>query len=126
MGSKVLGCGEIGIDKNAFYNNKTSISINETEINIIVLFDKRSCGKGSFKQYIGYRHRDRTFSPLNVKLPQLTGYAKHFNSNKRIDFLVADKELLKKYNEIRNNIKSLFKKNLIKTHYVATNILVLK
>ena len=33
MGSKVLGCGEIGIDKNAFHNNKTSISIYEVKIN---------------------------------------------------------------------------------------------
>ena len=40
MGSKVLGCGEIAIDKNAFHNNKTSISIDEVEINRIVLFDK--------------------------------------------------------------------------------------
>ena len=39
------------IDKNAFHNNKSSISINEVEINKIVLFDKTSCGsKGSFKR----------------------------------------------------------------------------
>ena len=54
MGSKVLGCGEVGIDKNAFHNNKASIGIDEVEINKIALFDKTSCGKGSFKHYIGY------------------------------------------------------------------------
>ena len=90
--------GEIAIDIKAFHNNKTSISINEVEINKIVLFDKTSCGsKGSFKRYTGYRHKDGNFSPLNVKLPQLTGYVKHFNNgDKLINFLVTDKELLKK------------------------------
>ena len=103
MGSKVLGCGEIGIDKTAFHNHKTSIMIDEVEINKIALFDKTSSGnKGSFKRYIGYRHKDGTFSPLNIKLPQLAGHAKHFNNDKHINFLVADKELLKKYNKIWN------------------------
>ena len=76
----------------------SSIIINEVEINRIVLFNKTSCGnKGSFKRYIRYRHKDGTFLPLNVKLPQLTGYAKHFNNGDKLtNFLVADKELLKK------------------------------
>ena len=102
MESKILGSGEIAIDKNACHKNQSSISINEVEINKIVLFDKISCGnKGSFKRHI--------------KLPQLTGYAKHFhNGDKLINFLVADKELLKKYNEIWNKIKTLFKKEFHK------------
>ena len=98
MGSKVLGFGETDINKNAFDNNKTSLSIDKVEINRIVLFDKTSCGnKGSFKYYIGYRHKDGTFSPSNIKLPQLTGYTSHLNyGEKCINFLVTDKELLKK------------------------------
>ena len=108
MGSKTLDCGEIAIDKNTCHNNKSSITINEVEINRIVLFDKTSYGnKGSFKCYIGYRHKDGTFSPLNVKLPHLTGYVNHFNNGDKLKkFLVADKEFLKKYNEIWNKIKS--------------------
>ena len=51
----------------------------------------------SFKHYIGYRHKDGSLSPLNVKLLQLTGYAKHFNNgDKLINFLVTGKKLLKK------------------------------
>ena len=112
MESKTLCSGETCIDKNAFHNNKSLICINEIKINRIVLFDKTSYGnKGSFKRYIGYRHKDGTVSPLNVKIPQLTEYAKHFNNgDKLINVLVTDKELIKKYNEIWNKIKSLFKK----------------
>ena len=128
MRSEVLGYRETYIDKNAFHNNKSSISINEVEIKRIVLFDKTLYGnKGSLKRYIGYRYKNGTFSPLNVKLPQLTGYGNHFNNgDKLINFLVTDKELLKNYNEIWNKIKSLFKKNLIKNGCMTINILVLK
>ena len=67
MRSKVLGCGEGYIDKNAFHKNKSLISINEIEINEIVLFNKTSYGnKGSFKRYIGCRHKDGSLSPLNL------------------------------------------------------------
>ena len=116
MGSKTLNCGETCIDKNSFQNNKSSISINEIEINRKVFFDKTSYGnKGSFKSYTRYRHKHGTFSRLNIKPPQLIGYAKHFNNgDKLINLLVADKELLKKYNEIWNKIKSLFKKEFDK------------
>ena len=112
MKSKTLCNSEMCIDKNAFHNNKYSININEVKINRIVLFNKTSYGnKGSLKHYIGYKHNDETLSPLKVKLPQLTEYAKHFNNgDKLINLLVTDKELLKKCNEIWNNIKSLFKK----------------
>ena len=96
-----------------FPTMKNLISIDEVEINKIVLFDKTAYGnKGSFKRYIGYRHKDGTFSPVNVKIPRLAEYARHFNNDdKLINFLVADKKFLKKYSEIWNKIKSLFKKN---------------
>ena len=38
--------------------------------------------KGSFKYHVGYRYKNEAvLSPLNIKFPQLTGYAKHFNNN---------------------------------------------
>ena len=58
MEPKILSCGEIGIIKTAFHKKATSININEIEIDRIALFDKSSRGnKGSFKRYIGYRHK---------------------------------------------------------------------
>ena len=116
MGSKILSYGETAIIKSAFHKKTTSININEIEINGIVLFNKTSYGnKGSLKHYIRHKHTDGNFSPLNIKLPQLTGYAKHFNDeNKVTKFLVADKKLLKKYNKIWGKIKSLFKKEFDK------------
>ena len=128
MESKTLYNSEMCVDKNACHNNKSSISINEIEINKIVLFNKTLYGnKGSSKRYIGYRHKDGTLSPLNAKLPQLTGYAKHFNNvDKLINFSVTDKELLKKYNEICDKIKSLYKKECDKNRHITINIIALK
>ena len=95
--------GETCININGFQKTTTSINIDEAGINKITLRDKTSYGnKGSFKYYIGYRHKNEALlSPLNIKLPQLTGYSKHFdNNNKYVNLLFNDKKLLKKCNEI--------------------------
>ena len=103
---------ENGIIKNAFRKNKRPININKIDIEEIVLSHKKSYGKDSFKYFIGYRHKGNAFpSPLCVKLPQMNAYAKYFDkNNKYINLLVNDKEILKKYSEIWNKIKSLIKK----------------
>ena len=81
---------------------------------------------GSFKHYIGHRQKDGTTSPLNIKLPQLTGYAKHFNNgDKLINFLVFDKKLLKKM-KYGIRLKAYSKKNFIKSQCMTINILLLK
>ena len=113
MKQKVLSCDKTCINKNAFYKTTTSLNIDEVDINKITLLDKTSYGnKGSFKYHIGYRHKNEALlSPLNINLPQLTGYTKHFDNNNRyVNLLINDKKLLKKYNEIWDKIKSLSKK----------------
>ena len=99
MESKILSYGETCINKNAFHKETNSINIDEVEIDKIALLDKTSYGnKGSFKYHIGYRHKNEVLlSPLNTKLPQLSGYTKHFNNNsKYVNLLINDKKLLKK------------------------------
>ena len=55
--------------------------------------------KKSFKYFIGYDNNDG-IRPLCIKLPQMIGYAKYFDSNKTMSFKVIDKKLLKKYTKI--------------------------
>ena len=38
--------------------------------------------------------------PLCIKLPQMIGYVKHFDSNKTMSFKVGDNKLLKKSSKI--------------------------
>ena len=89
---------------------------------MVTLLDKTSySNRGSLKYHIGYRRKNEALlSPLNIKLPQLTGFTKHFNNNnKYISLLVNDKKLLKKYNEIWDKIKSLSKKEFDKEPFYS-------
>ena len=54
--------------------------------------------KKSFKYLVGYN--DDVIRPLCIKLPQMIGYVKCFESNKAMSFKVSDNKLLKKYTQI--------------------------
>ena len=46
-------------------------------------------------------HDDNDFiRPLCIKLPQMTGYVKCFDSNKTMSFKVSDEKLLKTYTKM--------------------------
>ena len=57
----------------------------------------------------------------------MNGYIKYFdNNNKNINFLVHDKELIHKYNEIWDKISNLLKKGLIGNQCIIIKTLKLK
>ena len=56
--------------------------------------------------FIGYNDDD-VIRPLCIKLPQMVGYVKHFDSNKTVSFTVSDNKLLKKYNKIWERVSNL-------------------
>ena len=62
--------------------------------------------KDSLKYFIGYNDDD-VIRPLCIKLPQMIGYVKNFNSNKTMSFKTGDNNLLKKYNKIWEKISNL-------------------
>ena len=49
--------------------------------------------------------------PLRIKLPQMIGYVKHFDSIKAISFKVIDNKLLTKYSKIWERIRNLIGKD---------------
>ena len=54
---------------------------------------------------------DPSPAPLCIKVLQMNAFIKYFdNNNKYMKSLVHDEELLKKFNEIRDKDKDLFKK----------------
>ena len=65
---------------------------NDIDFNKILVSKKESYGtKNSPKYFIGYNDDDW----LCMKLPQMTGYVKHFDNNKTMTFKVDDNKLLK-------------------------------
>ena len=128
MVQRAVYFGENSIIKSAFHKKKTPININEADIEEIVLSHKKSYGKDSLKYFIGCRHKGTVFpSLLWVKLPQINTYAKYCDKNsKYINLLVNDIEILEKYCEVSNKIKSLIRKKLILNQYIMINTLKLK
>ena len=95
------------ISKSTFYKNKKLFNVHDLDVNEILVSKKESCGaKNSLKYFIGYNDDD-VIRPLCIKLPQMIGYVKHFDSNKTMFFKVGDNKLLKKYNKIWKKISSL-------------------
>ena len=97
--------------KALFLKNKTINTIEKNGVNNILVSKKEAySNKNSFKYFIGYNDND-TIRPLCIKLPQMTGYTKKFNSNATMSFIVKDKQLLKNYIKIWYKIEELMKTN---------------
>ena len=100
MSSKSVNFGDKKIKKTDFYKNKKVANIDDINFNkILVSKEEPYSTKNSFKYFIGYNDND-VIRPLCVKLSQMTGYVRTFESNTRMSFKIDNKQLLKKYNQI--------------------------
>ena len=109
MSRKNVSFGNKKIEKSSFYKNKKVTRIYDIDLNKTLVSKEESYGtKKSFKYLIGYNDND-VIRPLWIKLPQMTGYVRKFESNTTMSFIISDKELLKKYNQIWKRIENLLK-----------------
>ena len=100
MGGKSINFDDKKINKSNFYKNKKLFNIHDLDVNKILVSIKEPYGKkNSLKYFIGYND-DNVNRPLCIKLPQMIGYVKHFDSNKTRSFKVSGNKLLKKCNKI--------------------------
>ena len=107
MNGKSINFEDKKINKSVFYKNKKLFNIHDIDVNKILVSKEESYGtKNSFIYFIGYNDDD-VIRPLCIKLPQMIGYVKSFDSNKTVSFKADDNELLKKYNKIWEIISSL-------------------
>ena len=78
-----------------FNRNKRLFNIDDIDVNKRLISKKEPYGKkGSCKYFVGYNDNDDIRS-LCVKLPQMIGYVKCFDSKKTMSFKVINKKLLK-------------------------------
>ena len=97
------------INKNNVHKNKKLFKIDDIDINEISVSKKELYGqKSSFKYFIGYKYND-VIRPLCIKLPQMIGYAKYFDSRKTMYFKLIDKKLLRKYTIISGKLAASLK-----------------
>ena len=107
MSGKSINFGHKKIRKSNFYKNKKINSIEDTDVNKILVSKKEPYGtKNLLKYFIGYNDND-VIRPLFIKFPPMTGYARKFNENATISLKLNDKQLLKNYNKILEKVENL-------------------
>ena len=111
MSRKNINFNDKKIRKKTFYKNRKINNIEDIDINNILVSKKEACGnKYSLKFFIGYNDND-IIRPLCIKFPQMAGYARKFDENATIPFIVKDKQLLKNYTKIWEKNEKLMKIN---------------
>ena len=111
MSGKNINFDDKKIKKSIFYKNKRIYSTDNIDVNNILVSKKEPYGtKNSLKYFIGYNDNDN-IRPLCIRLPQMTGYARKFDENATLSFIVKNKQLLKSYTKIRETIEGLMKIN---------------
>ena len=99
------------IKRSTFYKNKKIYSTDDIDVNNILVSKKESYGtKNSLKYFVGYNDND-IIRPLCIRLPQMTGYARKFDENATMSFIVKNKQLLKKYTKIWETTEGLMEIN---------------
>ena len=100
MSGKNINFNDEKIRKSTFYKNKKINKIEDIDVNNILVSKKESySNKNSLKYFIGYNEND-IIRPLCTRLPQITEYARKFNENATMSFIVKNKQLLKNYTKI--------------------------
>ena len=106
MSGKNINFGDKKILKSEFYKSKKVNSIDDIDINEILVSEKEPYGtKNSFKCFIGYNDND--VRRLYVRLPQMTGYARKFDENATMFFRANNKQLLKIYDKLWEKVEKL-------------------
>ena len=92
-----------------FYKNKKVFQTDCIDVNKVLVSKKKPYGtKNSFKYFIGFNDND-VIRPLCLRLPQMSGYARKFDENATMSFKANNKQLLKNYNKIWENVEKLLK-----------------
>ena len=109
MSGKNINFNDKKIKRSTFYKNKTINTIEDIDVNNILVSKKEPYGnKNWLKYFIRYNDND-IVRPLCIRLPQMTGYARKFDENATLYFIVKDKKLLKSYIKIWETIEGLMK-----------------
>ena len=107
MSGKNINFDNKKIFKSDFYKNKKLIKIDYINVNKIFISKNEPFGtQNSLKYFIGYNYNG-VIRPLCIKLPQMIGYFKHFDSNKAMSCKVIENKLLKNHAEVLERVSSL-------------------
>ena len=96
MSSKNVNFGDKKIKKTDFYKNKKVAKIDDVDVNkILVSKEEPYSIKNSFKYFIRYNDND-VVKPLCIKLSQMSGYVRTFESSTTMSFKINNEKNGKK------------------------------
>ena len=101
-GQKNIKFDDTIIDEYEFHWYKSPISLNDIDINNIVVPNKLLFGKQDFEYFVGYKDSEKIV-PLCIFHPQmviLVIYKRNFDENRWIYFLIKEEKTFIKYMEI--------------------------
>ena len=81
MDKKFIKFDDGEIEKYKFHQHKNPFSINNIDINKIVVSNKVSFGKKDLKYFIGYKNAKRN-KPLCISLEKMSAYRRDFYETK--------------------------------------------
>ena len=105
MSKKKIVCNNKNISKTNFIKTKSYL----IQITLVLIKNNHQESYGtkiSLKYFIEYNEED-VIGPLYIKLPQINGYVKCFDSNKTMSFKVIDNKLFKQYANIWGKVSNL-------------------
>ena len=81
MNGKSINFEDKTINKGIFYKSKKLFNMHDIDVNKILVSKEELYGtKNSFKYFIGYNDDD-IIRPFCIKLPQMIGYVKNFDTD---------------------------------------------
>ena len=69
-GKEILTFGDIEIEKNKFYRDKTPILLKDVDIENVLASNKIYFGEKNYKYFIGYLYNYNKLKPLHIMLPK--------------------------------------------------------
>ena len=93
MSGNKINFNDKKIKRSTFYKNKKIYRTDDIDVNNILVSKTKSYGTiNSLKYFIGYNDNE-IVRPLCIRLLQMTGYARKFDENATISFIVKNKQL---------------------------------
>ena len=93
MNKNIIKFDGTEIEEYKFHQNKGPFSINDIDIDKIVVSNKLPFGKQDLKYFIGYIVSVKN-RPLCIFRPQIVIYKRNFDENRRISFLIKKEKFL--------------------------------
>ena len=100
MSSQKIKFRDKEVDKEKFYSSKEAILLDFVDLSKIVVSSRWKLNDTTYKHFCGYLNND-VIKPFCAILPQMSRYIKYFdNGGKNMSFVIDDKEVYEKYNEL--------------------------